>query len=601
MSFSRRSGIAGTEGWIAPEMLHDDKRTTCAVDIFSLGCVFYYVLSDSRPVAVKRLLPGCFTVADREVTLLRESDQHPNVIRYFCMEQDHQFRYIALELCAATLQEYIQGKFNQSLIEPLLILQQATCGLSHLHSLDIVHRDIKPQNVLLSVPMSKGGVRAMISDFGLCKKLQVGRMSFSRRSGIAGTEGWIAPEMLHDDKRTTCAVDIFSLGCVFYYVLSKGKHPFGDSLRRQANILSGDSDLSALNGEDQVLAHLLVEAMISHEPGKRPNPCAILKFPLFWSNKKILQFFQDVSDRVEKEGDGSVLLWNLERASADVVRGDWREQLEPEVVNDLRKYRSYKGRSVRDLLRALRNKKHHYRELPLSAQRVMGDIPDQFTRFWITRFPRLLPHLWLAMQAVKHEPVFQQHYEKEYDFIQAKVDTVFVPSILTPWSKWRHGGEQMPTRKVKDSWEEGDDVCETTEQNPVTLRESDGHPFKSEAENPNLAMESGPSLITPHKKPYKKKKSPMRQGEWNLSSYEANWRENMPSPPVRSTVEPTVRRPIDGARLGNSAEVEGTMTRLESGKPPPSSQDDKLQSPLAVSWISGRNAKQKKSIFTLGT
>lgn len=76
----------------------------------------------------------------------------------------------------------------------------------------------------------------MISDFGLCKKLQLGRVSFSRRSGITGTDGWIAPEMLNGE-RTTCAVDIFSLGCVFYYVLSDGKHPFGDPLRRQANIL----------------------------------------------------------------------------------------------------------------------------------------------------------------------------------------------------------------------------------------------------------------------------------------------------------------------------------------------------------------------------
>lgn len=62
---------------------------------------------DNRKVAVKRLLPECFTVADREVCLLRESDQHPNVIRYFCMEQDKQFRYIALELCSATLQVYL--------------------------------------------------------------------------------------------------------------------------------------------------------------------------------------------------------------------------------------------------------------------------------------------------------------------------------------------------------------------------------------------------------------------------------------------------------------------------------------------------------------
>lgn len=39
----------------------------------------------------------------------------------------------------------------------------------------------------------------MISDFGLCKKLAVGRHSFSRRSGVPGTEGWIAPEMLSED------------------------------------------------------------------------------------------------------------------------------------------------------------------------------------------------------------------------------------------------------------------------------------------------------------------------------------------------------------------------------------------------------------------
>lgn len=60
---------------------------------------------DSRAVAVKRILPECFSFADREVQLLRESDEHPNVIRYFCTERDRQFQYIAIELCAATLQE----------------------------------------------------------------------------------------------------------------------------------------------------------------------------------------------------------------------------------------------------------------------------------------------------------------------------------------------------------------------------------------------------------------------------------------------------------------------------------------------------------------
>ena len=73
----------------------------------------------------------------------------------------------------------------------------------------LVHRDVKPHNVLISSPNSQGHVRAMISDFGLCKKLTAGRMSFSRRSGAAGTEGWIAPEMLEDDQRTVSYVLFF--------------------------------------------------------------------------------------------------------------------------------------------------------------------------------------------------------------------------------------------------------------------------------------------------------------------------------------------------------------------------------------------------------
>ena len=73
----------------------------------------------------------------------------------------------------------------------------------------LVHRDVKPHNVLISSPNSQGHVRAMISDFGLCKKLTAGRMSFSRRSGAAGTEGWIAPEMLEDDQRTVSNMFFF--------------------------------------------------------------------------------------------------------------------------------------------------------------------------------------------------------------------------------------------------------------------------------------------------------------------------------------------------------------------------------------------------------
>uniref|UniRef100_A0A8C4FAV7 non-specific serine/threonine protein kinase n=1 Tax=Dicentrarchus labrax TaxID=13489 RepID=A0A8C4FAV7_DICLA len=332
------------------------------------GTIVYKGQFDNRPVAVKRILPECFSFADREVQLLRESDEHPNVIRYFCTERDRQFQYIAIELCAASLQEYVERKdFDRHGLEPVMLLQQTMSGLAHLHSLNIVHRDLKPHNILVSMPNAHGRVRAMISDFGLCKKLAVGRHSFSRRSGVPGTEGWIAPEVLSEDCKDnpTCVVDIFSAGCVFYYVVSQGSHPFGKSLQRQANILLGTYSLDHLQTDKHgdIVARDLIEQMLSMEPHRRPSAESVLKHPFFWSLEKELQFFQDVSDRIEKEPLDGPIVRQLERGGRAVVKGDWREHITVPLQTDLRKFRSYKGGSVRDLLRAMRNKVGTYRNV----------------------------------------------------------------------------------------------------------------------------------------------------------------------------------------------------------------------------------------------
>uniref|UniRef100_A0A8B9FQ08 Serine/threonine-protein kinase/endoribonuclease IRE1 n=1 Tax=Amazona collaria TaxID=241587 RepID=A0A8B9FQ08_9PSIT len=370
---------------------------------------------EGRNVAVKRLLPECFHLVDREVRLLRESDEHPHVVRYFCTERDKQFHYIAIELCSATLQEYVESpSFDRRGLDPVSLLRQTMSGLAHLHSLSIAHRDLKPCNILISVPNPHGQIRAIISDFGLCKKLQGGRQSFSLRSGIPGTEGWIAPEVLQEapKENPTCAVDIFSAGCIFYYVLSGGQHPFGDSLRRQANILSGSYQLSCLEEEahDKLVARDLIVAMISPEPQHRPSAPVVLVHPFFWSQEKQLQFFQDVSDRIEKEPAEGPIASALEAGGRAVVRTNWRMHISLPLQTDLRKFRTYKGASVRDLLRAMRNKKHHYHELPAEVRAALGSVPDAFVYYFTSRFPRLLLHTHRAMRVCAHERLFHSYY-----------------------------------------------------------------------------------------------------------------------------------------------------------------------------------------------
>lgn len=369
---------------------------------------------DGRHVAVKRILPECFEVAEREVQLLRESDTHPNVIRYFCTERDRLFTYIAIELCAATLQQYVEDPSCFSELSSITLLEQTMCGLSHLHSLNIVHRDLKPRNILLSGPSPLGRVRALISDFGLCKKIPDGRSSFSLRSGIPGTEGWIAPEVLRDTpgNKPTAAVDVFSAGCVFYYVVSRGQHPFGDALRRQVNILSGEYSLSHFMEDihDDVIAQDLIEQMISAEAESRPSTACVLKHPFFWSPEKQLLFFQDVSDRIEKEPAESPIVVRLETAGRAVVRTNWRMHISVPLQTDLRRFRTYKGNSVRDLLRAMRNKKHHYHELPPEVQETLGELPEGFISYFTSRFPRLLMHTHAALHICSHERLFHPYY-----------------------------------------------------------------------------------------------------------------------------------------------------------------------------------------------
>uniref|UniRef100_A0A4W5R7G2 non-specific serine/threonine protein kinase n=1 Tax=Hucho hucho TaxID=62062 RepID=A0A4W5R7G2_9TELE len=203
---------------------------------------------NKRPVAVKRIELAKQSYADREVALLLKLDDNPHVVRYFCTEKDGQFLYIAIERCAASLDKCFtkENPFDLRGLKPVMLLQQTMIGLKHLHYHNIVHRDVKPHNILLKD--HSDSVTVKISDFGMSKQLADGRQSYSMRSGALGTMGWNAPEVLDESRKVnpTSAVDIFSAGCVFYYVLTGGKHPFGEPYRQAGNIVDGKYNLDGL-------------------------------------------------------------------------------------------------------------------------------------------------------------------------------------------------------------------------------------------------------------------------------------------------------------------------------------------------------------------
>ena len=229
-----------------------------------------------RRVAVKRL---SVSLADDEVfqqRFFREARMaaglsHPNLVAVYDVGEDDGLPYIVME--------YVEGETLADLMtrggpmqpdRAVDLLLQICAGLEHAHAAGLVHRDIKPQNLLVR---PDGVVK--IADFGIARTLQATQLT--EVGTVLGTASYLAPEQAAGE-RVTAAADIYSVGAVGYELLT-GRTPYsfeslmdlGVKQREEAVTPVGRLVAEVPSDVDRAVLHCL-----AFDPAERPGSAASL-------------------------------------------------------------------------------------------------------------------------------------------------------------------------------------------------------------------------------------------------------------------------------------------------------------------------------------
>lgn len=234
---------------------------------------------DGLPVALKILHPELLVsvAADRflrEIKLSRQLD-HPHIARLLDSgERDWLVYYVMTYEEGPTLREHLAAVSRMDLGETLRLAGDLLDALDHAHARGIVHRDVKPDNVVLT---SRG---AVLLDFGIARAVAASGSDRLTRSGIAvGTSTYMSPEQITALKEIDHRSDIYSLGCVLFECLA-GQPPFvhrNEAVVLQMHLTQPAPDVRTLRPETPPELATGIQRSMAKTPEERWQTAAALR------------------------------------------------------------------------------------------------------------------------------------------------------------------------------------------------------------------------------------------------------------------------------------------------------------------------------------
>ena len=178
-----------------------------------------------RPVAIKLLPPALAADPTARARFLREARtaarlSHPHIVPIHAVEERDGLVYFVMALVdGETLGERVRRAGPLSPTEALRVTQEVAWALGHAHAHGVVHRDVKPDNVLLE----RGSGRAMVTDFGIARAAAAAELTPTDGTA-AGTPAYMSPEQGAGDQADARS-DLYSLGVTAFYAVT-GRLPF---------------------------------------------------------------------------------------------------------------------------------------------------------------------------------------------------------------------------------------------------------------------------------------------------------------------------------------------------------------------------------------